>query len=223
MLKFYFSAAPNPMKIALFLEEAGVAYEPIPVDTRAGDQHKPDFVAINPNGKVPVIVDGDTTVFDSNAILMHLGETTGKFMPEDTAKNRGELLSWMMFVGTGVGPYSGQAVHFQHMAPEDLPYAKKRYIFEAKRHYGILNDHLADRTYMVGDTYTIVDMNVWGWARMMGFVLGAEAWADYPNLKRLTDEIEARPAAQKAITLKDKFTWKTEMDDEARKNMFRHL
>jgi len=223
MMKFYFSAAPNPMKIALFLEEAGVAYEPIPVDTRAGDQHKPDFVAINPNGKVPVIVDGDVTVFDSNAILLHLGETTGKFMPADSAKNRGELLSWMMFVGTGVGPYSGQAVHFQHMVPEDIPYAKKRYIFEAKRHFGILNDHLADRTYMVGDTYTIADMNVWGWARMMGFVLGEEAWADYPNLKRLTDEIEARPAAQKATTLKDKFTWKSEWDDEARKHMFRHI
>ena len=222
-MKFYFSAAPNPMKVALFLEEAGVEYEPIPVDTRAGDQHKPDFVAVNPNGKVPVLVDGDARVFDSTAILMHLGEKTGKFMPADTAKNRAELLSWMMFVGTGVGPYSGQAVHFQHMAPEDLPYAKKRYVFEAKRHYGILNDHLASRTYMVGDTYTIVDMNVWGWARMIPFVLGEEAWADYPNLKRLVDEIEARPAAQKAITLKDGFTWKAEFDDEARRNMFRHL
>lgn len=222
-MKFYFSAAPNPMKVALFLEEAGVEYEPIPVDTRAGGQHKPDFVAINPNGKVPVLVDGDVRVFDSNAILMHLGESTGKFMPADSAKNRAELLSWMMFVGTGVGPYSGQAVHFQHMAPEDLPYAKKRYVFEAKRHYGILNDHLSSRTYMVDDTYSIVDMNVWGWARMIPFVLGAEAWADYPHLKRLVDEVEARPAAQAAITLKDKFTWKAEMDDEARRNMFRHL
>ena len=223
MMKFYFSAAPNPMKVGLFLEEAGVEYEPIPVDTRAGDQHKPDFVAINPNGKVPVIVDGDVTVFDSNAILLHLGETTGKFMPPASAKNRGELLSWLMFVGTGVGPYSGQAVHFQHMCPEDLPYAKTRYVYEAKRHFGILNDHLASRSYMVGDTYTIADMDVWGWARMIPFVLGEEAWKDLPNLKRLVDEIEARPAAKAATTLKDKFTWKAEMDEEARRNMFRHI
>ncbi len=223
MMKFYFSGAPNPMKVALFLEEAGIEYEPIPVDTRAGDQHKADFVSVNPNAKVPVIVDGDVTVFDSNGILLHLGEMTGKFMPSDSAKNRAELLSWMMFVGTGVGPYSGQAVHFQHMAPEDLAYAKKRYVFEAKRHYGILNDRLANQNYMVGDSYTIVDMNVWGWARMIPFVLGAETWADLPNLKRLVDEIEARPAAQAAIGLKDKFTWKTEMDEEALKNMFRHL
>lgn len=223
MMKFYFSAAPNPMKVGLFLEEAGLEYEPIPIDTRAGDQHEPDFVAINPNGKVPVIVDGDTTVFDSNAILLYLGEKTGKFMPAGSAKNRGELLSWMMFVGTGLGPFSGQAVHFQHIAPEDLPYAKKRYIFEAKRHYAILNDHLATRTYMVGEAYTIADMNVWGWARMMGFVLGTDAWADYPNLKRLTDEIELRPAAHKAVALKDGFNFKTGMDDEARKHMFRHI
>jgi len=223
MMKFYFSGAPNPMKVALFLEEAGVEYEPVPVDTRAGDQHKPDFVAVNPNAKVPVITDGDITVFDSNAILLHLGETTGQFMPSDSAKNRAELLSWMMFVGTGVGPYSGQAVHFQHMAPEDLAYAKKRYVFEAKRHYGILNDHLADKSHMVGGAYSIADMNVWGWARMMPMVLGVEAWADYPNLKRLVDEIETRPAAVKAVGLKDKFTWKTEMDEAALKNMFKHL
>lgn len=223
MMKFYFSGAPNPMKVALFLEEAGIEYEPIPVDTRAGDQHKADFVSVNPNAKVPVIVDDDVTVFDSNGILLHLGETTRKFMPADSVKNRAELLSWMMFVGTGVGPYSGQAVHFQHMAPEDLAYAKKRYVFEAKRHYGILNDRLAKQNYMVGDTYTIADMNVWGWARMIPFVLGTETWAELPNLKRLVDEIEARPAAQAAIGLKDKFTWKAEMDEEALKNMFRHL
>ena len=222
-MKFYFSDAPNPMKVALFLEEAGIEYEPIPVDARAGDQHKPDFRAINPNGKVPVLVDGDVSVFDSSAILLHLGESTGKFMPTDSAKNRAELLSWMMFVGTGVGPYSGQAVHFQHMAPEDVPYATKRYLFEANRHYGILNDHLSSRSYMIDDTYTIVDMNVWGWARRISVVLGPDAWANYPHLKRLVDEIEARPAAQAATTLKEKFSWKAEMDDAARLNMFPHL
>ncbi len=223
MLKFYFSGAPNPTKVALFLEEAGLPYEPIPVDTRRGEQFKPEFVAINPNSKVPAIVDGDAVVFDSNAILLYLGEKTGKFMPPNTPANRGTLLSWLMFVASGVGPYAGQAVHFQHYAPEKLAYAQKRYTFEAERHFGILNTHLASHRYMVGDTYSIVDMDVWGWARLIPMVLSKEALADYPNLKRLVDEIEARPAAQRALKLKERFTFKTENDDEARRNMFRHI
>ncbi len=223
MLKFYFSGAPNPMKVALFLEEAGLPYEPIAVDTRKGDQHKPDFVAINPNSKVPVIVDGDATVFDSNAILLYLAEKTGKFLPPAGDKNRAQLLSWLMFVGTGVGPYSGQCVHFRHHAPEPIEYARNRYIFEAKRHFGILNAQLDGKSYMVADTYTIVDMDVWGWARMIPFVLGEDYWAEVPNLKRLVDGIEARPAAKTAVGLKDRFKFKAEMDDEARRNMFRHL
>ena len=121
MLKFYYSAAPNPTKVALFLEEAGLPYEPIPVDTRKGDQHKPEYLAINPNAKVPAIVDGDVVVFDSNAILLYLAEKTGKFCRANTPKARGELLSWLMFVASGVGPYSGQAVHFRNYAPEKLP------------------------------------------------------------------------------------------------------
>lgn len=222
MIKFYFSGAPNPMKVALFLEEAGIAYEPIPVDTRKGDQHKPEFVKINPNSKVPVIVDGDTTVFDSNAILLYLADKTGKFLAP--ASERGQLLSWLMFVATGVGPYSGQSVHFNHHAPEKLSYAIDRYTFEVKRHYGILNDHLDGKKFMVGDTYSIVDMDVWGWARMAPLATADDnVWSAFPNLKRLVDEIEAKPAAQTALGLKDKFTFKTEMDDEARRNMFRHL
>ena len=221
MLKFYLSGAPNPTKVALFLEESGLPYEPIQVDTRKGDQHKPEFLKVNPNAKVPVIVDDGVTVFDSNAILLYLAEKTGKFLPP--AANRGELLSWLMFVATGVGPFSGQAVHFTHYAPEKLPYAQTRYNFEANRHFGILNDRLAKRKYMVAETYSIVDMDVWGWARAVPFVLGKDAWEKLPHLKRLIDEIEARPAAQRAVALKDKFTWKAEMDDEARKAMFGHL
>ncbi len=223
MLKFYYSGAPNPMKVALFLEESGLAYEPMPVDTRKGDQHKPEYLAINPNAKVPALVDGDATVFDSNAILLYLGEKTGKFMPPNTPKARGELFSWMMFVASGVGPFSGQSVHFRHYAPEKLPYAVNRYMFEAMRHFGILEAHLAKRRYMLGDTYTIVDMAVWGWARLIPTVIGEEHWAKFPNLKRLVDEISARPAAARAIAIKDKHKFKTEMDDEARKAMFRHL
>ncbi len=221
MLKFYFSGAPNPTKVALFLEEAGLPYEPIPVDTRKGDQHKPAYLAINPNAKVPAIVDGDVTVFDSNAILLYLADKTGKFLPPKTDKARGELLSWLMFVASGIGPYSGQLVHFRVYAPEKIEYAINRYAFETQRHFRILDDHLAKRKYMLGDAYTIVDMDVWGWARLMP--LGESAWPKFPNLKRLVDEIGARPAAQRAVTLKDRHKFKTEMDDEARKAMFPHL
>jgi GSH-dependent disulfide-bond oxidoreductase len=223
MLKFYFNGSPNPTKVALFLEEAGIAYQPVPVDTRVGDQFTPAYLAVNPNSKVPAIDDDGVKVFDSNAILLYLAEKTGKFLPPTSPANRAELLSWLMFVATGVGPFSGQAVHFKHFAPEKVDYAHNRYQFEAQRHYSILNDHLARRRYIVGDTYTIVDMDVWGWARMIPFVLGEGAFANYPNVKRLVDEISARPAAAKAIALKDSFKFKAEMDDEARRNMFKHL
>ena len=223
MLKFYFNAAPNPMKVALFLEETGLAYEPVPVDTRKGDQFKPEFLAVNPNGKVPAIDDDGVFVFDSNAILLYLAEKTGKFLPDPSPKTRGQMLSWLMFVATGLGPFSGQAVHFKHFAPKDLDYAHNRYQFEAARHYSVLNDHLANSRYMVGDRYGIVDMALWGWARMAPFVLGDDAFARFPQVKRLLDEVSARPAAARALALKDKFTFKAEMDDEARSIMFRHL
>jgi GST-like protein len=223
MIKFYFNGSPNPTKVALFLEEAGLAYEPHPVDTRMGDQFKPEFVKINPNAKVPVIIDGETIVFDSNAILLYLAEKTGKFLPAAGDKNRAELLSWLMFVATGIGPYSGQAVHFKHFAPEKVPYAHDRYQYEVLRHYGIIEDHLKERRYMVGDTYTIVDMSLWGWARMLPFKLGDDAWSKFPHLKRLFDEISARPAAVKAAALKDQHPFKAVMDEDARKIMFKHL
>lgn len=223
MLKFYFNASPNPSKVALFLEEAGIAYEPMPIDTRKGEQFTPAFLAVNPNAKVPAIIDGNATVFDSNAILLYLAEKTGQFLPPNTPAARGELLSWLMFVATGVGPFSGQAVHFKHFAPEKVPYAHDRYQYEAERHYTVLEQHLAKRRYMVGDIYTIVDMAVWGWARMIPFMLGDDAWAKFPNLKRLVDEIGARPAAQRSLALKDKFTFKTETDAEARRHIFKHI
>ena len=221
MLKFYFSGAPNPTKVGLFLEKSGLPYEAIPVDTRRGEQHKPEYLAINPNAKVPAIVDGEVTVFDSNAILLYLAEKTGKFLPPKGDKARGELLSWLMFVASGVGPYSGQLVHFKVYAPDKIEYAINRYAFETQRHFGILDARLAKQKYMLGDTYTIVDMDVWGWARLMP--LGEPAWTKFPNLKRLVDEVSARPAAQRAVALKDKHKFKTEMDDDARRAMFRHL
>ena len=220
MLKFYYNAAPNPMKVSLFLEESGLDYDPVPIDGRAGDQHKPEFLAVNPNAKVPAIVDDGITVFDSNAILLYLAQKTGKFLPEDTSEARAQLLSWLMFVATGVGPYSGQSVHFKNYAPEKQSYAINRYDFEAERHYGILDRRLAAVPYMLGKTYTIVDMAVWGWARMIPIVRGENTWRDMPNLSRLVNEINARPAAARANALKDRHTFRTDMDDEARGYMF---
>lgn len=223
MIKFYYHPSPNPAKVALLLEESGLDYELMPVDTRKGEQFEPAFLAINPNAKTPVIIDGDATVFDSNAILLYLAEKTGQFLPPDTPAMRGELLSWLMFVATGIGPYSGQAVHFRHFAPEPKDYPVSRYLFEARRHYAILDARLAMQPYMVGDAYTIVDMAVWGWARAVPFVLGEDAWAALPNLRRLFDEISARPAAERAGALSKRHAFKTEMDEEAKRNMFRHI
>ena len=220
MIQFYYHPSPNPLKVALFLEESGLAYELMPVDTRKGEQHAPGFLQINPNGKTPAIVDGEVTVFDSNAILLYLAEKSGQFLPQDTAVARGQMLSWLMFVATGIGPYSGQAVHFRHFAPEPKEYAVNRYVFEAERHYAILEAHLATQPWMMGDTYTLVDMAVWGWARAVPFILGADAWATLPHLKRHLDSINARPAAQRAEALKSRFAFKAEMDDDAKQQLF---
>jgi GSH-dependent disulfide-bond oxidoreductase len=222
MIEFYFNLSPNPSKVALFLEESGLPYAAHPVDTRKGEQFESAYLALNPNAKVPSIVDGDVTVFDSNAILLYLGDKTGQFMPSATPVARGTLLSWLMFVATGVGPFSGQAVHFKHHAAETVPYAVKRYLYEARRHFGVLDTRLATHRYMLGDLYTIVDMAVWGWARMVPFILGDDGWHGMPHLKRLIDEINGRPAAARVAALKDTYKFKAELDDEARRHMFKH-
>jgi GST-like protein len=222
MLKLYYNLAPNPMKVALLLEELGLPYEAIPVDTRKGEQHTDAFRRINPNAKVPVIDDDGTVVFDSNAILLYLGDKTGRFVPTDLAsKQRGQMLQWMMFIASGIGPYSGQAVHFRHNAPEPREYALNRYDFEAHRHWKILDDHLAQHRYMLGQDYGIVDMALWGWVRLLPYVLGIEQpWGQYPNLKRLLDDISARPAAQAVEALRKRHAFKAEMDEQARRAMF---
>ena len=215
MLKFYFNGSPNPTKVALFLEEAGLPYEAIAVDTRKGDQFKAGFL----EGQSERQGAGHRRRRHDRVRQQRHPALPGREdrqVPARQPAARGELLSWLMFVASGVGPFSGQAVHFKHHAAEKVGYAHNRYQFEAMRHYGILNDRLAKHQYMVGDTYTIVDMDVWGWARMVPFILGDDAWAKLPNVKRLVDEISARPAAAKANGLKDKFKFKAEMDDEAR-------
>jgi len=223
MIKFYFNAAPNPAKVALLLEELGLPYETIPVDTRKGEQHEPNFTKVNPNAKVPAIIDGDALVFDSNAILLYLADKENKFVPDKSHNSeRGEMLSWLMFIASGIGPYSGQAVHFRVAAPEPKEYAMNRYDFEANRHWKIIDERLASHHYMLGENYSIVDMALWGWARLAPFVLGGgeDIWAKLPNVKRLLDELNERPAAKRVEVLRTSFQWKTEMDDEAKRAMF---
>jgi GSH-dependent disulfide-bond oxidoreductase len=209
--------------VALFLEESGLPYEVVPVDTLKGEQFAASFVAINPNSKTPAITDGGVRVFDSTAILMYLAEKTGQFLPENTPKARAEMLSWLMFIATGIGPYSGQAVHFKHFAPNTLDYAVNRYEFEARRHFGILDAQLADGPYLLGATYTIADMSAWGWTRAVPFILGGDAWGTLPHLKRWFELINARPAAVRANALKDRYTFKLDVDAEARRHIFRHV
>lgn len=226
MIRFYFHPTPNPAKVALLLEETGLPYETIPVDTSKGEQHAPEFRKINPNGKVPAIVDTDgpggkpARVFDSTAIVLYLAEKTGQFLgkPED----RPELLSWLMFIASGLGPFSGQAVHFQHAAPEGLGYAVNRYRREAERHYQVLNDHLAGCRYIVGETYTIADISAWGWIDRASRVMkGAEdPLAPYPHLKRLFQTVDARPAVARARAVRKDHAFKTTRDEEALRALF---
>lgn len=224
MLKFFYSGAPNPMKVALFLEESGLEYEPIPVDGKRGDQHTPAFKAVNPNSKVPAILDGEHPVFDSNAILLYLAEKTGQFLPPDEPGARGQLLSWLMFIASGVGPFSGQAVHFRKFAPEKVPYGIKRYDYEARRHWQIVDDRLAQGRYMLGDTYTIVDMAVWGWGDRLTYMLADDNIMEkYPNLDRLMKDVDARPAAKRAKDLPRQHEFKTEMDEAAMRFMYPQL
>ena len=201
MLKFYYHPSPNPAKVALFLEESGLPYEVVPVDTRKGEQFSREFTAINPNNKTPAIEDGGVRVFDSNAILLYLAEKTDTFLPEKTLAARGELLCWMMFFATGIGPYSGQAVHFKHFAPKGLDYAVDRYLYEARRHYGILNTQLSKAPFVLGGNYTIADISAWGWVRALPFILGEDVWSAFPHIKTWFDRINERPAARRANAL----------------------
>ncbi len=220
MITFYFSQGPNPTKVALYLEESGLAYRPVAVDPRMGEQSSPAFLQINPNGKLPAIVDGELAVFDSNAILMYLAEKTGQFLALDTPANRAATLSWLMFVATGLGPFAGQCVHFRRDAAAGNEYALKRYLGEARRHFAVLDARLATHQWMVGHSYTIVDMAVWGWSRLLAVVLGDEAAPSFTHVRRHCDQITARPAAARVASLKRRFKFKPATDEAARKILF---
>jgi GST-like protein len=226
MIRFYFHPTPNPAKVALMLEELGLAYEVFPVDTSKGEQHSAEFRAINPNGKVPAIVDTqgaggkEVRVFDSGAILLYLGEKTGRLM--GSAADKGELLSWLFFIASGLGPFSGQAVHFQHATPEKIAYAINRYRREVERHYEVLDEHLTGREFIVGKDLTIADISGWGWLDRAPRVLPGDTppLAAFPNLERWYRAIDARPAAARARAVGKGHTFKKEVDEEARRALF---
>lgn len=220
MIDYYFSPGPNPMKVSLFLEETSIPYRPIAVDILKGDHLTPGYTALNPNNKVPAIVDDGVPIFDSNAILLYLADKHQKFLPDPS--QRGRLMSWLMFVASGLGPFSGQAVHFKMYAPEPKDYPLHRYSFEARRHYQVLNDHLAEREWMVGNSYSIADMSVWGWIRHIDLVAGDTGRADFPHVARLLDTVGKRPAAQRATTLLKDHDFSMEFDEKALLNLFRH-
>lgn len=226
MIRVYFHPTPNPAKVALFLEETGLPYDLRPVDTKKGEQHGPAFRNVNPNGKVPAIVDTvgpggrEVRVFDSSAILLYLAEKTGRFL--GTAEDRPELLSWLFFISSGLGPFSGQSVHFQHATPEKLPYAINRFRREAARHYQVLDDRLADHPYLVGDNYSIADMSAWGWIARAAFVFPGsdDPLAPFKNLKCWFAAIDARPAAVRAKAVGQEHPFKQDMDEDARRALF---
>ena len=202
MLKFYFSGAPNPTKVALFLEEAGMSYEAIPVDTRKGDQHKPEYLAINPNNKIPSIVDTDgpggkpLTLFESGAILMYLAEKTGKLWPQDVRK-RYEVIQWLMFQMGGVGPMFGQANYFFRMT-EKVPYAIERFHKEALRLYKVLDQQLGHKEYLAGE-YSIADIATYPW--VWRHEIHQVKLEEFPNIKRWFDVISARPEVQRGMEI----------------------
>ncbi|MES2450124.1 MAG: glutathione S-transferase N-terminal domain-containing protein [Pseudomonadota bacterium] len=220
MIKLYYSPRPNPLKVALYLEEAGIEHEIVPVDMLRGAQLKPEFLALNPNVKVPVLVDGDAVISDSTAILLYLVGKTGQFGWGQAPAEQGDFLSWMLFIASGLAPFSGQSVHFRHHAPERPPYAINRYGFEAQRHWAIIEARLADRAYLLGDRYSALDMALWGWAPALPYLLGDDAWADKPNLARWLAQVEARPAVSRVLRLEHGYPYKVAMDEAALRVMF---
>ncbi len=200
MIELYTAATPNGWKASILLEELGVPYELHALSLSKGDQKQPEYLKINPNGRIPAIVDRDEggfAVFESGAILIYLAEKYGRFLPSD-AKGRSEVIQWLMFQMGGIGPMQGQANVFFRYAPEKIPYAIERYQTETKRLYRVLDTRLADREYLCGE-YSIADIANWSWVSI-------HDWAgvsvdDLPNLKAWIERIRARPAVQRGVVV----------------------
>ena len=222
MIEVYSWATPNGHKVHIMLEECGLPYHPHAVDIGAGDQFRPEFLAISPNNKIPAIVDSDgpdgkpISLFESGAILLYLAAKTGKFLPEST-RCRYEVLEWLMFQMGGVGPMLGQAHHFRIYAPEKIEYAVNRYTNEAKRLYGVMDKRLAKSRYIAGNDYSIADIAIFPWLR--SWKNQGIDWNDYPHLKGWFDEIAARPAVQRGVEVLANLR-KPLVDDKAREALF---
>jgi GST-like protein len=206
MIELYTWSTPNGFKISIALEELGLAYEVHPVRIGAGEQFKPEFLAISPNNKIPAIVDREgpgaqpISIFESGAILVYLAEKTGRLLPGDPV-GRYAALEWLMFQMGGIGPMLGQAHHFRIYAPEPIPYAIDRYTNEAKRLYGVLDRRLGQAPYLAGGEYSIADIAVYPWLRNPERQ-GVEI-SEYPHVARWRAAIAERPAVVRGLAVPD--------------------
>jgi len=224
-IDLYYWPTPNGWKISIFLEEAGLPYNVVPVDITAGEQYEPEFLKISPNNKMPAIVDPEgpdgtpISLFESGAILIYLAEKTEMFFPQ-TPRERYLVLQWLMFQMGHVGPMLGQAHHFRQYAPEKILYAVERYTNEAARLYRIIDRRLAETSFIAGDEYTIADMAIFPWLR--SHENQGQSLDDYPSLKRWYEGVEARPAVRRALDVgKDlRRTLDRNMDEKTRKTLF---
>ena len=204
MIDFYALTSPNVQKIYIMLEEAKLPYKEHFVDVWKGDQYNPDFIKINPNSKIPALVDSDgpggkpITVFESGAILIYLAEKTGQFMPKDPAK-RYDVLQWLFLQTSSIGPMFGQFTHFKMFAPKDKDnsYSMARYQTEVKRLYEVLEKRLAKSAYLAGDAYSVADIATFPWTR--NHDIQGVKWEDNPNLARWFKSIDERPAVKAAL------------------------
>jgi GSH-dependent disulfide-bond oxidoreductase len=202
VIQLYTWATPNGKKVSIMLEEVELPYEVHPINIAKGDQLKPEYLAINPNNKIPSIIDSDgpggkpLKLFESGAILMYLAEKTGKFLPQEMAK-RYEVIQWLMFQMGGVGPMFGQANYF-HRLEEKVPFAIERYYKEAIRLYKVLEQTLGQRDYLAGE-YSIADIATYPWVgRHDGHNVKLE---EFPNVKRWFDTISQRPAVKRGMAV----------------------
>jgi GSH-dependent disulfide-bond oxidoreductase len=223
MVELHYWTTPNGHKITIFLEEAGVPYRVIPVNISAGDQFKPEFLAISPNNRIPAIVDRDPpgggepiSVFESGAILFYLAEKTRRFLPRNL-RGRVEVIEWLFWQMGGLGPMAGQNHHFSQYAPEQLPYAVDRYVKETNRLYGVLNKRLAGRDFIAGE-YSIADMASYPW--IVPHTRQGQAIEDFPNLKRWFEAIGERPAVKRAYALAKEINTQPVVTEESKKILF---